>query len=137
MKVETYEYKDGLGYAVDPESDTKQRTVILLGLQTVKCNPRPVVIYVTGGKVKEGFDGLEQLKQYAGDNKLVFLCPYATDVEDLYKTYEYIEKDHLDLNVKSDEVSIRCTKDYEDLANEFKEYLEDEYDAELDDVTVF
>ena len=137
MKVEPYEYKDGLGYAVDPESDTKQRTVILLGLQTVKCNPRPVVIYVTGGKVKADYEGLEELKQYAGDNKLVFLCPYATDVDGLVETYEYVEKEHLDLNVKADEVSIRATKDCEGLAEDFKEYLEDELDAELDDVTVF
>jgi hypothetical protein len=136
MKVETYEYGD-LGYAVDPESDTKQRTVILLGLQTVKCNPRPVVIYVTGGKVKDGYEKLEDLKSYCGDNKLVFLCPYATDVDGLLKTYEYAEKNHLDLNVKSDELSIRATADCEDLANEFKEYLEDEFDAELDDVEVF
>ena len=34
MKVEFYEY-DGKGYIVDPESDTKERTVILLGKQTV------------------------------------------------------------------------------------------------------
>ena len=36
MNVEFYEY-DELGYAVDPESDTKEITVILVGKQTVKA----------------------------------------------------------------------------------------------------
>lgn len=136
VKVECYEY-GGLGYAIDPESDTKQRTVILLGLQTVKCNPRPVVIYVTGGKVNAGYDKLDDLKAYAADNKLVFLCPTAINVDGLYKTYEYIEKNFLELNVKREELSIRASADYKVLADKFKEYLEDEYDAELDDVAVF
>ena len=33
MNVDFYEY-DGLGYVVDPESDTKVVTVILIGKQT-------------------------------------------------------------------------------------------------------
>ncbi|MGI6756194.1 MAG: hypothetical protein ACOX4F_09315 [Atopobiaceae bacterium] len=136
MKVETYEYGEGLGFAIDPESDTKQRTVILLGLQTVKCNPRPVIIYVTKGKINADYDGLQQLKDFAAENKVVFLCPFADNVDDLYETYAYLGKNHLELNVKSDEVSIRSTEECKDLAIEFKEYLEDEYDAELDEVEV-
>ena len=47
MKVDFYDY-NGLGYVVDPESDTKIVPVILIGPQPVKCNPRPAVIYVAG-----------------------------------------------------------------------------------------
>ena len=74
MNVEFYKY-DELGYAVDPESDTKEITVILVGKQTVKANPRPAVIYVTGGAINESYEKLEELKKYCADNKVVFLCP--------------------------------------------------------------
>src|SRR5699024_1661725 len=86
MNVDFYEY-DGLGYVVDPESDTKVVTVILIGKQTVKANPRPAVIYVTGGKIDESYEKLEELKKYCADNKVVFICPKATDAEELGKTY--------------------------------------------------
>ena len=84
MNVDFYEY-DELGYAVDPESDTKEITVILVGKQTVKANPRPAVIYVTGGAINESYEKLEELKKYCADNKVVFLCPKATDVKNWQK----------------------------------------------------
>ena len=40
MKVDFYDY-NGLGYVVDPESDTKIVPVILIGPQPVKCIPVP------------------------------------------------------------------------------------------------
>lgn len=82
MKVDFYDY-NGLGYVVDPESDTKIVPVILIGPQPVKCNPRPAVIYVAGGKVDEKYTKLEELKKYCGDNKVVFLCPKADDLNGL------------------------------------------------------
>lgn len=136
MTVETYDYA-GLGYAIDPESDTKQRTVILLGLQTVKCNPRPVVIYVTGGAVKEGSDKIAALSDHCAENKIVFMCPYSTDCDELVATYKYIDKNYLDLNVKKDEISIKAAAGCEDAAQELADYLLDELDIEVGDVEVF
>ena len=74
MNVDFYEY-NGMGYIVDPESDTKVVTVILIGKQTVKANPRPAVIYVTGGKINESYEKLEELKTYCAENKVVYICP--------------------------------------------------------------
>ena len=54
--VEFKEY-EGLGYFIDPESDTKQVFIPSPPtMATVKINPRPGIIYVTGGKVKEGYE---------------------------------------------------------------------------------
>lgn len=131
MTVETYRYGD-LGFAVDPESDMKERTVILLGLQKVKCNPRPVVIVLTGGKINEEYAGLEDLKTYCADNKLVYLCPDAEDCDGVMKTYTYITKNYLDLNVKKEEISIKGDADHMDLAQEVCDYLLDEYDLEVE-----
>ena len=51
--VEFKEY-EGLGYFIDPESDTKQVFIPSPPtMATVKINPRPGIIYVTGGKVKK------------------------------------------------------------------------------------
>ena len=47
--VEFTEYQ-GLGYLVDPESETKQVFIPSRpSMATVKFNPRPGIIYVTGG----------------------------------------------------------------------------------------
>ena len=47
--VEFKEY-EGLGYFIDPESDTKQVFIPSPPtMATVKINPRPGIIYVTGG----------------------------------------------------------------------------------------
>ena len=126
MNVEFYEY-DELGYAVDPESDTKEITVILVGKQTVKANPRPAVIYVTGGAINESYEKLEELKKYCADNKVVFLCPKATDVEELAKTYQYAVGNFKKLNID----------DHTKQAEELVDYVLDEYDAELDTVEKF
>ena len=76
MKVDFYEY-DELGYAVDPESDTKEITVILVGKQTVKANPRPAVIYVTGGAINESYEKLEELKN---SGKTIVIVTHSLDV---------------------------------------------------------
>ena len=107
MNVDFYEY-DGLGYIVDPESDTKVVTVILIGKQTVKANPRPAVIYVTGGKINENYEKLEELKTYCAENKVVYICPTATDVEELGKTYQYALDKFKDLNIVKEEISIKA-----------------------------
>ena len=53
--VEFKEY-EGLGYFIDPESDTKQVFIPSPPtMATVKINPRPGIIYVTGGKVSWNF----------------------------------------------------------------------------------
>ena len=51
MMVEFYEY-EGLGTVVDPESETKEVFIPSPPtMATLKINPRPVVIYVTGARL--------------------------------------------------------------------------------------
>ena len=136
MNVDCYEY-DGLGYVVDPESDTKVVTVILIGKQTVKANPSPAVIYVTGGKIDESYEKLEELKKYCADNKVVFICPKATDAEELGKTYQYALDKFKDLNIVKEEISIKADSEHLDAAQELVEYVLDEFDDELDEAEEF
>ena len=59
--VEFYEY-EGLGYVIDPESDTKQVFIPSPPtMTTVKTNPRPSIIYVTGGRSEEHTSELQSL----------------------------------------------------------------------------
>ena len=60
---------------------------------------RPAVIYVTGGKINENYEKLEELKAYCAENKVVYICPTATDVEELGKTYQYAVDKFKDLNI--------------------------------------
>lgn len=136
MNVDFYEY-NGLGYIVDPESDTKVVTVILIGKQTVKANPRPAVIYVTGGKINESYEKLEELKAYCAENKVVYICPAATDTEELGKTYQYAVDKFKDLNIVKEEISVKADSEHMDAANELVEYVLDEFDDELDDAEEF
>lgn len=134
--VEFYPYED-LGYVVDPESDMKEITVILIGKQMAKCNPRPAVIYITGGAVNEEYDKLGELKAYCEENKVVYVCPKATDIDELVKTYKYIVDKCKDLNVKPGEINVKATAEYLDAAKELVEYMEDEFDAEVEPAEVF
>ena len=136
MNVDFYEY-NGMGYIVDPESDTKVVTVILIGKQTVKANPRPAVIYVTGGKINENYEKLEELKAYCAENKVVYICPTATDVEELGKTYQYAVDKFKDLNIVKEEISVKADSENMDAARELVEYVLDEFDDELDDAETF
>ena len=134
--VEFYPYED-LGYVVDPESDMKEITVILIGKQMAKCNPRPAVIYVTGGAVDEHYAKLDELKKYCEDQKLVFLCPKSAELDELAKTYSYAVNRCKDLNIRRDEISVRAAADFLDAAQELVEYMEDEFDAEPGPAEVF
>lgn len=136
MNVDFYEY-DNLGFAVDPESDTKEITVILVGKQTVKANPRPAVIYVTGGAIDKSYAKLEELKKYCAENKVVFLCPKATEVEELAKTYHYAVSNFKKLNIVPDQISVKSDENNKEPAEELVDYVLDEYDAELDPVETF
>ena len=135
--VEFYAYED-LGFIIDPESDTKEVFIPSPPtMVTAKINPRPAIIYITGGKVVEGYDKLETMKDYAEKNKVVIVCPTAEDAEELGKTYEYVldadgNKAKL-LNVKKDQISIKGDADHMDLAQEAVDYAVDEMDADLDD----
>ena len=131
--VEFYAYED-LGFIIDPESDTKE--VLIPSpptMVTAKINPRPAIIYITGGKVVEGYDKLETMKDYAEKNKVVIVCPTAEDAEELGKTYEYVSMKAKLLNVKKDQISIKGDADHMDLAQEAVDYAVDEMDADLDD----
>ena len=136
MNVDFYDY-EGLGYIVDPESDTKVVTVILIGKQTVKANPRPAVIYVTGGKINENYEKLEELKAYCAKNKVVYICPTATDAEELGKTYQYALDKFKDLNIVKEEISIKADAENMGAAQELVEYVLDEFDDELEDAEEF
>ena len=136
MNVDFYEY-NGLGYIVDPESDTKVVTVILIGKQTVKANPRPAVIYVTGGKINESYEKLEELKAYCAENKVVYICPTSTDADELGKTYQYAIDKFKDLNIVKDEISVKADSENMSAAQELVEFVLDEFDDELDDAEEF
>ena len=131
--VEFYAYED-LGFIIDPESDTKEVFIPSPPtMVTAKINPRPAIIYITGGKVVEGYDKLETMKDYAEKNKVVIVCPTADDAEELGKTYEYVSMKAKLLNVKKDQISIKGDADHMDLAQEAVDYAVDEMDADLDD----
>lgn len=131
--VEFYAYED-LGFIIDPESDTKEVFIPSPPtMVTAKINPRPAIIYITGGKVVEGYDKLETMKDYAEKNKVVIVCPTAEDAEELGKTYEYVSMKAKLLNMKKDQISIKGDADHMDLAQEAVDYAVDEMDADLDD----
>ena len=131
--VEFYAYED-LGFIIDPESDTKEVFIPSPPtMVTAKINPRPAIIYITGGKVVEGYDKLETMKDYAEKNKVVIVCPTAEDAEELGKTYEYVSMKAKLLNVKKDQIPIKGDADHMDLAQEAVDYAVDEMDADLDD----
>lgn len=131
--VEFYAYED-LGFIIDPESDTKEVFIPSPPtMVTAKINPRPAIIYITGGKVVEGYDKLETMKDYAEKNKVAIVCPTAEDAEELGKTYEYVSMKAKLLNVKKDQISIKGDADHMDLAQEAVDYAVDEMDADLDD----
>ena len=131
--VEFYAYED-LEFIIDPESDTKEVFIPSPPtMVTAKINPRPAIIYITGGKVVEGYDKLETMKDYAEKNKVVIVCPTAEDAEELGKTYEYVSMKAKLLNVKKDQISIKGDADHMDLAQEAVDYAVDEMDADLDD----
>lgn len=131
--VDFYAYED-LGFIIDPESDTKEVFIPSPPtMVTAKINPRPAIIYITGGKVVEGYDKLETMKDYAEKNKVVIVCPTAEDAEELGKTYEYVSMKAKLLNVKKDQISIKGDADHMDLAQEAVDYAVDEMDADLDD----
>ena len=131
--VEFYASED-LGFIIDPESDTKEVFIPSPPtMVTAKINPRPAIIYITGGKVVEGYDKLETMKDYAEKNKVVIVCPTAEDAEELGKTYEYVSMKAKLLNVKKDQISIKGDADHMDLAQEAVDYAVDEMDADLDD----
>lgn len=134
--VEFYPYED-LGYIVDPESDMKEITVILIGKQMAKCNPRPAVIYITGGKIDEEYAKLGELKAYCEENKVVYICPKAEDIDELAKTYKYATEKCKDLNIKPNEISVKADAEHLDVAQELVEYMEDEFDAEVEPAEVF
>ena len=131
--VEFYAYEE-LGFIIDTESDTKEVFIPSPPtMVTAKINPRPAIIYITGGKVVEGYDKLETMKDYAEKNKVVIVCPTAEDAEELGKTYEYVSMKAKLLNVKKDQISIKGDADHMDLAQEAVDYAVDEMDADLDD----
>lgn len=136
MNVEFYDY-NGLGYVVDPESDTKVVTVILIGKQTVKANPRPAVIYVTGGKIDENYEKLDELKRYCMENKIVFICPKATEVEELGKTYQYAIDKFKDLNIIKEQIVVKADDKNMKSAQALVEFVLDEFDDELEDAGEF
>lgn len=133
--VEFYDY-DGLGYVIDPESDTKEVFIPSPPtMSTVKINPRPCILYVAGGKIKEGYDKLEAMKSYAEENKVVFVCPSSDDPEEVAKTYKYIQTKCKVLNVIRGNLTVMAAADDMDAAQEIVDFLVDECDADVDDAS--
>lgn len=137
MAVEVYGYEE-LGIIIDPPSDTKEVFIPSPPtMATVKINPRAAIIYITGGKITEGCDQIEALKAYAEENKVVFICPTATDSEEIAKTYDYVTKKAKMINIKANELSVMADADTMEAAQEAVDYLVDECDADIDDAEEF
>lgn len=135
--VEFYGYEE-LGFIVDPESDTKEVFIPSPPtMATVKTNPRNVIIYITGGKVVEGYEGLDALKTYAEENKVMIVCPTSTDPEEVAKTYKYVESKYKVLNVVREDMEVKADAGLVDAAQEIVDYLVDECDADIDDAEEF
>lgn len=128
VKIEVFEN----GIAVVPESET--RKVVIPSPPTTKfipINPRPAVIYVTKEIITEASPGIDKLKEYAKENKLVFLCPGSADLEKMAAMYQLAIKRATTLNIKKDEFSVKADGASLDLANALVERLEEEgYEGE-------
>ena len=137
MAVEVYGYEE-LGIIIDPPSDTKEVFIPSPPtMATVKINPRAAIIYITGGKIDEEYAKLGELKAYCEENKVVYICPKATDMDELAKTYKYATEKCKDLNIKPNEISVKADAEHLDVAQELVEYMEDEFDAEVEPAEVF
>ena len=137
MAVEVYAY-EGLGVIVDPPSDTKEVFIPSPPtMTTVKIHPRKAIIYITGGKIIEGCAELGALKTYAEENKTMIICPKATNVDELAKTYEYVTKKAKTLNIEADGIAVMGDTENMDAAQELVDYALDELDADIDDAEEF
>lgn len=136
MKVETYNYKN-LGFIIDPESDTKVRTVILIGKQTVKCNPRHAMILISEQPITENCEKLEELKTYCAENKIMVFCPASSEISSMEAVYKELFREYLEFNILRDDM-LAAAYDEASLerAVEFREYIMDEYDADLGKIKV-
>ena len=68
---------------------------------------------------------------------MVYICPKATDIDELAKTYKYATEKCKDLNIKPNEISVKADAEHLDVAQELVEYMEDEFDAEVEPAEVF
>ena len=135
-QVRFYSYEidgEAAGFVVEPESDTKMVFIPSPPTTTYqKINPRRAVLAITGGRICDTFEGLEQLKAYCADQKLVMVCPESVDPEEVSDTYEYMMTAARDLNIKRNELTVAADADHLDDANAVMEYLMDELDVEFD-----
>jgi hypothetical protein len=65
------------------------------------------------------------------------MCPTSTDAEEVAKTFDYIQKNTKNLNVKRDELTVMALPELMDVAQEIVDYFVDEKDADVDDATEF
>ena len=68
---------------------------------------------------------------------MVYICPTATDAEELGKTYQYALDKFKDLNIVKEEISIKADAENMGAAQELVEYVLDEFDDELEDAEEF
>ncbi len=92
---------------------------------------------MTGGKINESYEKLEELKAYCAENKVVYICPTSTDADELGKTYQYAIDKFKDLNIVKEEISVKADSENMSAAQELVEFVLDEFDDELDDAEEF
>ena len=92
-----------------------------------------VYIISRTGKVKEGYEQLEALKDYAEKNKVGIFCPTSLEAEEISKTYQHIQKSGKVLNIKRNELTVMGDAEHMDAAQEAVDYMVDECDADIDD----
>lgn len=124
------------GYAVVPLIETK-RVIIPSPPSTtyVPINPRPAVIYLTAQPVTPASGNLDQLKAYAKENNIVFICPTSREIPAMVAACQYADSKARTLNFKRDDISLKADAASLELANELNEALCNE-DLELDDAEV-
>lgn len=85
----------------------------------------------------EHYPEMKKLKAYCAEHKVVLVCPKDRDVESLVKTYQYLFRNHLEVNILRDEIAV-CGADEgtKKLAADLATWLLEEYDAEVEQVAV-
>ena len=125
-------YQDGLGYLIDPESDTKQIFIPSPpSMNTVKIHPRPAIILISGGEVGPGCSRIDDLKSYADENKVVLVCPASNEPEKVAESFAWLDKKHRLLNVRQSGYSVMATPGNLEDAREVTEYICERFDVDL------
>lgn len=136
VTVEAYVEGKARGYIIAPESEMKEVVIPSPPAVTLMpVNPRDAIIYLTEAVITPESPAINRLKEYAVDNKVVFICPESRVDEEIVESAVYAFSHAKALNIKKDTMSIKTDEQNENLGNVVAELLEDE-DIEVDEVDI-